>query len=132
LDTLWYTLDGGLTNISFTSNIGQINQQVWNEIWESSADGALILIRFFANDTLGHLGYQDVSIIVNKPDIFELNNPMLLATAGTTGGVLAITTISMKKSKKYKRMDDKQKKKASAILYLSILLTGLLAITSFI
>ncbi|MFX0087994.1 MAG: hypothetical protein ACFFAU_20240, partial [Candidatus Hodarchaeota archaeon] len=132
LDTRWYTLDGGLTNKTFTRNIEQIDQQIWDEVWESSADGALITIRFYANDSLNHLGYQDVIIKINKPELFELTNPALLITTGTIEGILGISTISVKKNKKYKRMDRKQKRKLNTILYLSMLLTGLFLLTSFI
>ncbi|MFX0105325.1 MAG: hypothetical protein ACFE75_07535, partial [Candidatus Hodarchaeota archaeon] len=132
LHTRWYTLDGGLTNITISRDRGDIDQQVWDEIWESHYDGDLITIRFYANDTLNHLGYQDVIIRLKKPGLFELRNPVLLITSGTIVGTLGITTISVKKSKKYKRMDSKQKKKLNAILYLSLLLTGLLLLTSFI
>jgi len=132
LATRWYTLDGGLTNKTFNNNIGSVDQQIWDGIWESHADGDLITIRFYANDTLNHLGYQDVIIKVKKPGLFELTNPTMLITTGTLGSVIGITTVSVKKSKKYKRMDNKQKKKVNSIFYLSLLLTGLFLLTSFI
>jgi len=56
----------------------------------------------------------------------------MLYTSGMLGGVLVTTTIIMKKTKKYKRMDQKQKKKVNSILYLSMLLTGLFLLTTFI
>ncbi|MFX1470498.1 MAG: hypothetical protein ACFFB8_17780, partial [Promethearchaeota archaeon] len=132
LDTRWYTLNGGLTNTTFNNNIGQINKQVWDEIWGSHPDGALITIRFYANDSLNHLGYQDVIIKIKKSELFELANPTMLITAGAIEGILGISTISIKKNKKFKRMDKKQKMKLNSILYLSMLLTGLLLLTSFI
>ena len=69
LATRWYTLDGGLTNKTFNNNIGSVDQQIWDGIWESHADDDLITIRFYANDTLNHLGYQDVIIKVKKPGL---------------------------------------------------------------
>ncbi|MFX0039931.1 MAG: hypothetical protein ACFFB9_02630, partial [Promethearchaeota archaeon] len=133
LDTCWYTLDNGVTNITFSNNVGKIDQQVWDEIWESHANGNSITIRFYANDTLNHIGYQDVLVKLKRSSgLFEIKNPVLLITTGSFGGVLGITNISFKKSKKYKRLDNKQKKKISAILNLSLLLIGLIALTSFI
>ncbi|MFX1349063.1 MAG: hypothetical protein ACFE92_10360, partial [Promethearchaeota archaeon] len=133
LNTRWYTLDGGFTNFTFNNNIGQIDQQIWDEIWENHTDGDLITIRFYANDTLNHLGYQEVIIKIKKTsEGFEINNPTMLITTTTSAGILGIATIILRKSKKYKRMDQKQKKKANAVLYLSLLLTGLLLMTSFI
>jgi hypothetical protein len=131
LDTRWYTLDGGLTNITFNRKIGQIDQEVWSETWETHADGELITIYFYANDTLGHLGYQKVVTIVKKPsELFEIKNPIMLISSGAVGGILVITTISVTKNKKFKRLDKKQKKKVNAILYLSSLITVLLLLTS--
>ncbi|MHA2281377.1 MAG: beta strand repeat-containing protein [Promethearchaeota archaeon] len=132
LDTRWYTLDEGLTNITYASNVGQIDQQIWDEIWESNADDSLITIRFYANDTLNHLGYEDVTIKIKKSGIFELNNPTMLYTGGILIGVLGTATITTKRTKKYKRMDQTQKKKLNYVLYLSLLLSGLLLFTSII
>ncbi|MHA2281378.1 MAG: lamin tail domain-containing protein [Promethearchaeota archaeon] len=131
LATRWYTLDGGLTNITFIANVGQVDQQIWNEIWESNADGNLITIRFYANDTLNHLGYQDVIIKVKKSfNSFKL--PRIFIVVGTSGCVIGITTIIKKTSKKYKRIEQKQKKKIDALIYLSLLLISLTLLTSSI
>ncbi len=59
LDTMWYTMDGGLNNIIITSNTGTLDELIWNTL----PDGQII-IRFFANDTSGNLG--SVQIIVQK------------------------------------------------------------------
>ena len=45
VDKLWYTCDGGLTNITFTSN-GTINQVVWDGLPIGN-----VLLTFFAKDT---------------------------------------------------------------------------------
>ncbi|MFX1312550.1 MAG: hypothetical protein ACFFHD_08065 [Promethearchaeota archaeon] len=132
LNTCWYTLDGGLTNISFFNNIGQIDQGTWEEIWKSHENGGLITIRFYANDSAGNLGYQDVIIKIKKPIPYQLPNPILSITAGAIVCVLGISTFSLKKSKKYKRMNPNKKNKLNIILSLSILLTGLLLLISFI
>jgi len=58
LDTMWYTLDGGLTNYTFSGFTGFINQTAWDE----KEDGD-ITIRFYANDSLGHVGFEDVQIL---------------------------------------------------------------------
>ncbi|MFX0005997.1 MAG: hypothetical protein ACFFAV_04620 [Candidatus Hermodarchaeota archaeon] len=132
LHTRWYTLDGGLTNITITKNHGDIDQLVWDEIWGSHNDGDLVTIRFYANDTLNHIGYQDVIIKITKPGLFEITNPIMFYTGAISIGALGTATFTVKKTKKYKRMDQKQKKKVNSILYLSFLLTGLILLTSFI
>lgn len=62
LDSMWYTIDGGIVNVSFISN-NTIDQNEWDKL----SNGTYIL-RFFANDTLGNLASE--SIIINKT-IFE-------------------------------------------------------------
>ncbi|MFX1233630.1 MAG: hypothetical protein ACFFBY_03635 [Promethearchaeota archaeon] len=58
LDKVWYTLDGGLNNITITNLSGKINQTLWNNIPQGS-----LTIRFYANDTMGYTSYEDVTII---------------------------------------------------------------------
>jgi len=66
LDSLWYTIDHGITNVSFTAN-STINQALWETLWDSLAINDVITIVFYANDTLGNIGYNDVEVI--KTDI---------------------------------------------------------------
>jgi len=58
LDSMWYTIDDGLTNISITNPLGTIEQTEWEK-----KGGGNILIRFYANDTLGNTAYSEVIII---------------------------------------------------------------------
>jgi parallel beta-helix repeat protein len=57
LDTMWYTIDGGLTNITFSTN-DSIDQGVWT----AKLDGFVTLI-FYANDTYGRVNSSYVTII---------------------------------------------------------------------
>ena len=57
LHKMWYTIDGGLNNYTFTEFAGTINQTAWNAL----PDGTVI-IRFYANDTTGNIGFQEVSV----------------------------------------------------------------------
>jgi len=57
LHSRWYTLDGGLTNITFIELTGPINQSAWNNLEEGA-----ITITFYANDTTGNIGHADVTI----------------------------------------------------------------------
>jgi len=61
LDTTWYTLDDGITNIIFNGLNGTINQIEWDK-----KEVGLVTIRFYANDTLGNVGYSEV--VVEKVD----------------------------------------------------------------
>ncbi|MFX0155673.1 MAG: nitrous oxide reductase family maturation protein NosD, partial [Candidatus Hodarchaeota archaeon] len=69
---MWYTLDGGLHNYTFTEFIGTIDQSVW----ESISDG-MITLTFYASDKAGNIGSSGVniekdtqapSIIINSPN----------------------------------------------------------------
>ena len=57
LDSMWYTIDGGATNVSITKLTGYIDQHLWID-----APLGPINIRFFTNDTANHLSYEDVVI----------------------------------------------------------------------
>ncbi|MFX0011341.1 MAG: hypothetical protein ACFE9R_13580, partial [Candidatus Hermodarchaeota archaeon] len=77
IESRWYTLDGGITNTTFISN-GNINQDRWNE-----KGNGTVIIRFYANDSLGNLGYAEVSIYKDTiaPTIF-INYPNAYDTFG--------------------------------------------------
>ena len=60
-DTMWYTIDGGVTNITFEVN-GTIDQGTW-----ALLDNGPVTIEFYANDTLGNIGSD--SVIVNKDTV---------------------------------------------------------------
>ncbi len=77
IDTMWYTIDGGATNITFTIN-GTIDQNNWTAL----ADGPVILT-FYANNSISEVDFTSVSInkdtsvppiIVNLP----ANNTILM------------------------------------------------------
>ncbi len=64
LNSTWYTLDSGTTNITFSGLTGTINQTEW----EGFGPGP-VTIEFYANDTFGLEDYNEVTVIK------ELNAP---------------------------------------------------------
>lgn len=64
LNKRWYSLDNGITNISFLLVTGSISQSEWNKF----AHGP-VQIRFYVNDSFNQIGYDLVTI--NK----DLNAP---------------------------------------------------------
>ncbi|MFX1432043.1 MAG: DUF2341 domain-containing protein, partial [Promethearchaeota archaeon] len=75
IDVKWYTIDEGNTNITFTTN-GIINQGLWNACGNGN-----VIIGFYANDSLGNEGYNEVivrkdtqspSILINSPYDYQL------------------------------------------------------------
>ena len=89
LDKIWYSLDGGITNITITSLNGTINQTIWD-----SAPQGIITIRFFANDTNGYYSYKDV--IVNKRISPVINRKFLIIFifALVIGSAITVSAIS--------------------------------------
>ena len=76
IDTMWYTLDSGATNITFGSLTGTIDQTEWGK-----KGGGAVPIRFYANDSLGNVGFSEVIVVkdlitpivsINLPDLNEL------------------------------------------------------------
>jgi len=94
LDKMWYTIDNGVTNITFTSN-GTINQALWDALPEGN-----VIIRFYASDALGRIGFQEITVVKmisqsNPPGIPGYNILLLLGIVST------IAVIIVKKRLKY-------------------------------
>jgi hypothetical protein len=53
---MWYTLDNGITNTTFTSN-DTISQTIWDTFGSGN-----VTIEFYANDSLGHVGRVNVTV----------------------------------------------------------------------
>ncbi|MFW9818958.1 MAG: hypothetical protein ACFFE5_05060, partial [Candidatus Thorarchaeota archaeon] len=72
IQATWYTLDDGLTNFTFTGLTGKIDQIKWNDF-----DYEIIIIRFYINNSLGKIGYDEV-IVTKDPDapIIMINLPL--------------------------------------------------------
>ncbi|MBY8986772.1 MAG: hypothetical protein KGD65_16990, partial [Candidatus Lokiarchaeota archaeon] len=71
LDSMWYTLDGGLNNFTFINN-GTINSTAWTTL----LDGSVTII-FYANDTAGNIGFAEVNIIKDtQVPIVIVNSPV--------------------------------------------------------
>jgi len=57
LDSIWYTLDGGITNYTITGLTGMFDQLAWEALSEGS-----LTIKFYANDTAGNIGSAAVTV----------------------------------------------------------------------
>jgi len=86
--TTWYTIDNGLTNITFTGLTGTINQALWDALSEGN-----VTIRFCANNTLGRIGFQEVTVVKtifqsNPPEIPGYNILLLLGVVSTIAVII--------------------------------------------
>ncbi len=92
---MWYSVDGGLTNVIFITN-GSISQSIWDDLPEGG-----VLIRFYANDSLGNIVFEQVHIFKEIPvvapptigiDFYSTSLILLIAIAGSIifiiGGML--------------------------------------------
>ncbi|MFX1327468.1 MAG: hypothetical protein ACFE91_04910 [Promethearchaeota archaeon] len=57
-DTIWYTIDEGITNITANGLTGTIDQTEWNK----KANG-IVTITFYANNTLSYIGSAAVQVV---------------------------------------------------------------------
>ena len=86
LASMWYTIDGGLHNYTFTTN-STVNQTAWDAM-----DNGAITLRFYANDTLGHIGSAGVNIIKDTvAPVIIINSPAEGETFGNTAPLFNIT-----------------------------------------
>ena len=88
LDSIWYSLDGGLTNYTITMN-ATIDQTAWAMLSEGS-----ITITFYANDTLGNLSSEEVTITKSIPsEGFDPTITIVIVVISVVGGVVLIAGV---------------------------------------
>ena len=93
LDKTWYSLNGG-NNITFSGLTGTINQALWEALSEGN-----VIIRFYANDTLGRIGFQEVTVVKtisqsNPPGIPGYNILFLLGIVSTIAVIIVKKRLS--------------------------------------
>ena len=66
----WYSLDGGVTNITFSGLIGTIDQAEWDK----KGDGSVI-IRFYVNDTGGLESFAEIQVLKDTTDPIITDTP---------------------------------------------------------
>jgi len=90
LDEMWYTVDGGVTNYTFTENV-TIDQSAWDAL----SDGTITLT-FYASDIPGNIGSADVIITKNPssggPNIILI---FTIVAISVVGGVVVIGVVYM-------------------------------------
>jgi parallel beta-helix repeat protein len=90
LEKVWYSINSG-TNITFTGLTGTINQALWDALPEGD-----VVIKFYANDTLGRIGFQEVTVVkeITQPSPPGISGYNLLFLLGI---ISAVTIIIIKK-----------------------------------
>ncbi|MFX1343732.1 MAG: beta strand repeat-containing protein [Promethearchaeota archaeon] len=101
----WYSLYNGThwtENVTFLNPSGVINQALWDAMPEG-----IIIIKFFANDSFGRIGYANVTVLkqsVEPSNLLDfLLSPLGLITMSIIGAsTVAIILVVIKKRKGYK------------------------------
>ncbi|MFX1550217.1 MAG: beta strand repeat-containing protein, partial [Promethearchaeota archaeon] len=105
LDQTWYSLYNGSdwsSNFVFTGSTGAIDQTLW-----SSMPEGVILIKFFANDSLGRMGYANVTVIKRLIAGFDLigfllSLPGIITMSAIAAVITVVIVVVMKKRGSYK------------------------------
>ena len=133
IDVCWYSIEGTHLNITFTGWIGRIDQVLWENLWNNISDGEKIKIKFYASDKAGNIGFNELEVIKQTSEPFDLmeilGGPMGLILTGTSAGVMIPVTLSIRKTRYYKSLEKKDKKKISRILLLVYVCLFLLIVT---
>ena len=89
LNDMWYCLNGGDKNY-FSNNNGVINITAWN----ACLDG-VIVISFYANDTLGNLNFEEIQVIKDStlPEI-SIHSPTILELFGLKAPYFNISIVN--------------------------------------
>jgi hypothetical protein len=146
LDACWYTFDGGKTNVTFIGTTGQINQTLWENLWNSLSEGDSIILSFYANDTLGHLGYNEIKILkisepsekekkeIEKPfDLIEtITANMVILMIGLGTGIFGISLGISSSSKNVVLENIRGKRKITKLIILCLLFLSLVVLSAII
>ncbi|MFX1480569.1 MAG: hypothetical protein ACFFCI_20965, partial [Promethearchaeota archaeon] len=89
-DSIWYTIDNGVTNITISALSGTINQIEWNK-----RENGIVLIKFYANNSNRFVTYALIQVIKYVSEnpyrkVFGYNLAILLC-------VISIITLAIKK-----------------------------------
>ena len=88
LDEMWYTIDGGMHNFTFTGYTGTIDQSTWDDALEG-----IITLTFYASDLPGNIGSATVNIEkdTQAPNITIVSPSMGDTFTGAPSFVVEIT-----------------------------------------
>ncbi|MFX1570537.1 MAG: nitrous oxide reductase family maturation protein NosD [Promethearchaeota archaeon] len=93
LDSMWYSLDGGITTFTFDTN-GTIDSSAWAALATGS-----VTITFYANDTAGNLTSESVNVIKVPPASGDMTIIIIIVVSAVTGAAVVTIIIILRKRK---------------------------------
>ena len=93
--SMWYTIDGGINNNSFT----ELTDTIDTTTWQSAPEGEITLT-FYVEDELGNIGSESIIVIKSIPSKPEIPGYNLFLVFG----ILAVISILISKKLKEKRL----------------------------
>ncbi len=94
LDSMWYSLDGGLNNYTFTEN-RTIDQAAWAALSLGS-----VTITFYANDTAGNLASESVNVEKVPPASRDYIIIIIIVVIAIVSGAAIVTVIILLRRRK--------------------------------
>ena len=130
MDSSWYRIIGYGNNTLFYGPIDRVDESLWENLWDSLPDGSVVTLRFISNDTLGNVAFIDVDLIINKPAlpprIFQYPLGFLIPTLGLVA--LIPFTVKLTKTRYYKSLNNKDRRKLRNALIAAGFFLSLLAV----
>jgi hypothetical protein len=130
MDSSWYRLIGYGNNTLFYGPIDRVDVSLWENLWDSLPDGSVVTLRFISNDTLGNVDFIDVDLIINKPALpprlFQYPLGFLIPSLGLVA--LIPFTVKLTKTRYYKSLNNKDRRKLRNALITAGFFLSLLAV----
>jgi hypothetical protein len=117
LDTTWYSIVGINDIFEFPAFTGTdtilINQTAWNSL----SNGEVTII-FYANDTLGRISSDSITLEKDVPEVFDwlafLTDPIVLTIIVAAIAIVVVTVILLRR-RKFHRTSDKEVQKIESL-----------------
>lgn len=102
-DTVWYTIDGGLTNFTCKTN-DTVNQTAWNNL-----ENGNVPLTIFMNDSRDFTSIKNITILKDTlAPIITINSPTLNQTYGIEAPLFDIQIIELSLVRKWYSLNDGQ------------------------
>ncbi len=117
LDTTWYSIVGTTYTFEFTATIGTNYITIDQAAWDSLSEGVVTII-FYANDSLGRISSDSITLNRVVPEVFDLiaflTNPLVLTIIGVAA-IAIVAIVIIVKRRKFHRTSDKEVRRIGSL-----------------